>query len=404
MQATSSSEFHSKTKIFSKKVYLPLHFPFHSIILFPFQVYFLLPLLDFFFLPLFLSCLVPFLSCFFIFSWASPCTQIPLPPLFPALIFIPSCNLVLFSSSLQFMVWAQFLCSSRLTWPPPLEQKALSTWPHTDPWSEHAQSRHPTATHLSLCTPASTHTLSNSCCNSTTRAGWRGSSRAHTLARWEETSVDTRMSHTNKQTIVLIQMSVIGLMRMILWRLYVDCAWISSFKIFIIFTYLLNIWLDIEIIWFVIISCIQIPIKERISKYKTCKDCKTSTLYKPTSKSIEKARLTQIPSEDMDLEEVGSGSGSGSGPGSVCGSEPGSVCDDGHRRRQSTASTDSVYGTESTTSSRESLIEPSHSLSQVLILTHCGILEELYRELSIGMYCFYLKEYLLNALMLFWVL
>ncbi|XP_022601057.1 histone deacetylase 7-like isoform X2 [Seriola dumerili] len=79
-------------------------------------------------------------------------------------------------------------------------------------------------------------------------------------------------------------------------------------------------------------------------------------LSKPMSKSIEKPRLTQIPSEDMDLEEIGSGSGSG--PGSVCGSETGSVCEDGHRRRQSTASTDSVYGTESTTSSRESLIEP----------------------------------------------
>ncbi|TMS18955.1 Histone deacetylase 7 [Larimichthys crocea] len=81
-----------------------------------------------------------------------------------------------------------------------------------------------------------------------------------------------------------------------------------------------------------------------------------------TSKSIEKPRLTQIPSEDMDLEEIGSGSGSG--PGSVCSSEPGSVCEDNYRRRQSTASSDSVYDTESTTSSRESLIEASHSLSQ----------------------------------------
>lgn len=59
----------------------------------------------------------------------------------------------------------------------------------------------------------------------------------------------------------------------------------------------------------------------------------------------------------MDLEETGSGSGSGTG--SVCGSEPGSVCEDDYRRRQSNASTDSVYDTESTTSSRESLIEPS---------------------------------------------
>lgn len=74
--------------------------------------------------------------------------------------------------------------------------------------------------------------------------------------------------------------------------------------------------------------------------------------------------MTQIPGEDMDLEEIGSGSGSR--PGSVCGSELGSVCEDGYRRRRSTASSDSVYDTESTTSSRESLIEPSQSLSQVL--------------------------------------
>lgn len=73
----------------------------------------------------------------------------------------------------------------------------------------------------------------------------------------------------------------------------------------------------------------------------------------------------QIPSEDMDLEEIGSGSGSGSGPGSVCSSEHSSLCEDGYRRRRSTASSDSVYDTESTTSSRESLIEPSQSLSQV---------------------------------------
>ncbi|XP_061688836.1 histone deacetylase 7-like isoform X2 [Syngnathoides biaculeatus] len=65
--------------------------------------------------------------------------------------------------------------------------------------------------------------------------------------------------------------------------------------------------------------------------------------------------LTKIPSEDMDLEDFGSESGS------VCGSEPGSVCEDSYRRRESSASTDSVYGTESTTSSRESLIETSHS-------------------------------------------
>ncbi|KAM9758906.1 histone deacetylase 7-like isoform 1-T2 [Menidia menidia] len=85
-------------------------------------------------------------------------------------------------------------------------------------------------------------------------------------------------------------------------------------------------------------------------------------LVKLNSKSIEKTRLTQIPSEDMDLEETGSGSGSGTG--SVCGSEPGSLYEDGQRRRQSNASTDSVYDTESTTSSRESLIEQSHFLSQ----------------------------------------
>ncbi|XP_051804578.1 histone deacetylase 7-like isoform X1 [Acanthochromis polyacanthus] len=96
-----------------------------------------------------------------------------------------------------------------------------------------------------------------------------------------------------------------------------------------------------------------------------------SHLSKPTSKSIEKPRLTQIPSEDMDLEETGSGSGSGTG--SVCGSEPGSVCEDGYRRRQSTASTDSVYDTESTTSSRESLIEPSHPFSQRQVTLRPGL-------------------------------
>ncbi|XP_071349641.1 histone deacetylase 7-like isoform X2 [Trachinotus anak] len=85
----------------------------------------------------------------------------------------------------------------------------------------------------------------------------------------------------------------------------------------------------------------------------------------------QNAHLSKIPSEDMDLEEIGSGSGSG--PGSVCGSETGSVCEDGHRRRQSTASTDSVYGTESTTSSRESLIEPSHSLSQRQVILRPGL-------------------------------
>lgn len=90
-------------------------------------------------------------------------------------------------------------------------------------------------------------------------------------------------------------------------------------------------------------------------------------LYLPTTKSNDNLPTTQIPAEDMDLEEIGSGSGSGSGsgPGSVCSSEHGSLCEDGYRRRRSTASSDSVYDTESTTSSRESLIEPSQSLSQV---------------------------------------
>ncbi|XP_035517489.1 histone deacetylase 7-like [Morone saxatilis] len=96
-------------------------------------------------------------------------------------------------------------------------------------------------------------------------------------------------------------------------------------------------------------------------------------LSKLTSKSTEKPRLTQIPSEDMDLEEIGSASGSGSGPGSVCSSEPGSVSEDGYHRRQSTASTDSVYDTESTTSSRESLIEPSHPFSQRQVILRPGL-------------------------------
>lgn len=94
-------------------------------------------------------------------------------------------------------------------------------------------------------------------------------------------------------------------------------------------------------------------------------ECKTCALNKPNYKLIENSHLTQIPSEDMDLEETGSASGSGTG--SLCGSELGSVSEDGHRRRESSASTDSVYDTESITSSRESLIETSHSLSQVLM-------------------------------------
>uniref|UniRef100_UPI0037E83FF1 histone deacetylase 7-like isoform X1 n=2 Tax=Semicossyphus pulcher TaxID=241346 RepID=UPI0037E83FF1 len=83
----------------------------------------------------------------------------------------------------------------------------------------------------------------------------------------------------------------------------------------------------------------------------------------------QKAPLTKIPSEDMDLEEIGSEFGSG--PGSICGSEPGSVGEESYRRRQSTTSTDSVYDTESTTSSRESLIEPSH-LSQRQVILRAG--------------------------------
>nr|XP_057910402.1 histone deacetylase 7-like isoform X2 [Doryrhamphus excisus] len=75
------------------------------------------------------------------------------------------------------------------------------------------------------------------------------------------------------------------------------------------------------------------------------------------------SHLSKIPSEDMDLEEIGSESGS------VCGSEAGSVCEESFHRRQSTASTDSVYDTESTTSSRESLIETSHCVSQPLVRT-----------------------------------
>ncbi|CAJ1051609.1 histone deacetylase 7-like isoform X1 [Xyrichtys novacula] len=78
--------------------------------------------------------------------------------------------------------------------------------------------------------------------------------------------------------------------------------------------------------------------------------------------------LRKIPSEDMDLEEIGSEFGSG--PGSVCGSEPGSMGEEGYHRRQSTTSTDSVYDTESTTSSRESLIEPPHSRQVILRQGH----------------------------------
>ncbi|XP_047438243.1 histone deacetylase 7-like isoform X2 [Mugil cephalus] len=90
-------------------------------------------------------------------------------------------------------------------------------------------------------------------------------------------------------------------------------------------------------------------------------------LGKLPSKSVEKPRLTQIPSEEMDLDDVGSGPASGTG--SLCGSEPG---EDGYPRRQSNASTDSVYDTESTTSSRESLIESSHSFGQRQVILRPG--------------------------------
>ncbi|KAM9859416.1 histone deacetylase 7-like [Aulostomus maculatus] len=103
-----------------------------------------------------------------------------------------------------------------------------------------------------------------------------------------------------------------------------------------------------------------------------CHRFKMNALLSKPIKSIEKPRLTQIPSEDMDLEEIGSGSGSGSGPGSVCGSEPGSACEDSYCRRQSTASTDSVYDTESTTSSHESLIETSLPVSQRQLIHRPG--------------------------------
>lgn len=73
--------------------------------------------------------------------------------------------------------------------------------------------------------------------------------------------------------------------------------------------------------------------------------------------------LCKIPSEDMDLDETGSGSSSG--PGSVCGSD--------RDRRQSNASTDSMYGTESNTSSRESLIDNAHPLNQ--LQRHLGLLQ-----------------------------
>lgn len=102
-------------------------------------------------------------------------------------------------------------------------------------------------------------------------------------------------------------------------------------------------------------------------------NCKSSSLRELGKNIDNRLPLTQIPSEDMDLEETGSGSGSGTG--SVCGSEPGSICEDDYRRRQSNASTDSVYDTESTTSSRESLIEPSYSYNQVKVTLTCAHIE-----------------------------
>ncbi|XP_061731365.1 histone deacetylase 7-like isoform X2 [Nerophis ophidion] len=79
----------------------------------------------------------------------------------------------------------------------------------------------------------------------------------------------------------------------------------------------------------------------------------------PCHKFKQNSHLSKIPSEDMDLEEIGS----------ECGSEVGSVCEDNYRRRRSTTSVDSVYDTESTTSSRESLIETSHPVGQPLVRT-----------------------------------
>ncbi|XP_037535156.1 histone deacetylase 7 [Nematolebias whitei] len=96
-----------------------------------------------------------------------------------------------------------------------------------------------------------------------------------------------------------------------------------------------------------------------------------SHLSKLNIKTIEKPRLTQIPSEDMDLEETGSVSGSGTG--SLCGSELGSLCEDNHSRRQSNASTDSFYGTESNASSRDSLIETSLPLNQRQVILRSGL-------------------------------
>lgn len=85
----------------------------------------------------------------------------------------------------------------------------------------------------------------------------------------------------------------------------------------------------------------------------------------------------QIPSEDMGLDEISSGTLSG--PGSVSSSELGLVCEDGYTGRQRTTSSDSVYDTESTTSSRESLTEPSQSVTQV---GHCHNHILIYKKLD----------------------
>ncbi|XP_013887081.1 histone deacetylase 7 isoform X2 [Austrofundulus limnaeus] len=89
--------------------------------------------------------------------------------------------------------------------------------------------------------------------------------------------------------------------------------------------------------------------------------------------SKRNSQLSKIPSEEMDVDLDETGSMSGSGTGSLCGSEPGSLCEDSHSRRQSNASTDSFYGTESNTSSRDSLIETSHPLNQRQVILRSGL-------------------------------
>ncbi|KAM8868255.1 histone deacetylase 7-like isoform 1-T2 [Synchiropus picturatus] len=80
---------------------------------------------------------------------------------------------------------------------------------------------------------------------------------------------------------------------------------------------------------------------------------------------LEKLKAQRkIQPEEMDIEEISSGSGSG--PGSFCGSESGSICEEDLHRRQSTTSKDSFYDTESNTSSRDSLIESSITPRQII--------------------------------------